>query len=124
MCSKLTVPKIEHKKATCALLCLKKKSQKTSFGQIMFYELQLLLLALLVLTYLRHLRRSWRWRHVPGFHWALSLPVIGHGYFSILSKHGHSRKFMEAMRDRYGDVFRYDLGPHPIVFVCKYEVSY
>ena len=32
-----------------------------------------------------HFSHSRRWSHLPGFHWATSLPVVGHGYRFFLS---------------------------------------
>ena len=45
-----------------------------------------------------HWRRSYRWRHFPGAHWATSLPVVGHAYQFLFMEGRDGDKTKMAVR--------------------------
>ncbi len=73
----------------------------------------LLLLAVLARKLLRDLKYS----SFPGPSPFLSLPLIGHGY---LLGSDVAEKLSECQR-KYGDVFRFDVGAFPSIFLCSHE---
>lgn len=63
----------------------------------MFLLLSLLLVAC-SLGLLLHLLKSRRWSHLPGAHWLLSMPVVGHAYLGVLAGATDPREQVERMR--------------------------
>ena len=81
-----------------------------------------LLFIVLVLTLIfvwgvkRHLFLS-QWDHFPGFKSWEALPVLGHAH-----KLGEEPiKALLEYKKKFGDVFRLDLGPDPMIILAGYE---
>ncbi len=70
-----------------------------------------------LLEYWRRLSHWLKWDHLPGFSSITSLPFIGHGY-----KVGDRplEKIIE-LRQKFGGVFRIDLGPFPTIIVTDFK---
>ena len=78
------------------------------------YFLPLLSLFLLLLKRLLYLRR---WNHFPGLSSWTSWPMIGHG--NHLGEDPLSR--LSQMREKFGDIFRCDIGSMPTVILCDFD---
>ncbi len=74
-----------------------------------------------LLGLLSHWIKSARWRHLPGYSWALSAPVVGHAYLGLVSGITDPIKHIERCRRRFGDLFRCDIGHDPTVILCDYD---
>lgn len=69
-----------------------------------------------------YLLKWWRdfskWDHFPGPTKLQSLPMIGHGHLAA------GKPFKEVLREnraKYGDIYRFDLGALPTIFLCNYD---
>ena len=83
----------------------------------MFVELLAAFLSLCaVALWLRwnHLRK---WDHFPGPQASQALPLVGHAY---LVGSNPIKTFLD-MKQKYGNVFRLDLGPAPCVIIAGFE---
>ncbi len=58
-----------------------------------------------------------KWNHFPGPSSLTSLPVIGHAYMIMQNP----IQQLDKMRDKYGDVFRCDIGFLPTVILCDHQ---
>ncbi len=77
------------------------------------------ILVLLVSYYLlRWWKRFCQWDHFPGYSKYLSFPIIGHGHLMVGKK---LREFMQENKKAFGDMYRFDMGPNPTVFINNFE---
>ena len=83
----------------------------------MFIELLLLLLCYGLFLFWRRHRNLQRWDHFPGPKGIKSLPFIGHAY--LLGD--DPIRALLGLRDKYGNIFRLDLGSVPCVVIAGYE---
>jgi len=60
-----------------------------------------------------------RWDHFPGPKSWQAIPFLGHSY--LLAK-GPIEAMLE-MKEKYGEIFRLDLGPKPTVIVADFELA-
>ena len=58
-----------------------------------------------------------KWDHFPGPSKLTSFPVIGHGHMAAGKP---LKQVLKENRARYGDIYRFDIGPIPTVFLCNY----
>ena len=75
---------------------------------------------LVVLYIVRSYIKSRHWDHFPGFSFLTSLPIIGHAY----KLKGNPLEVIEKCRQKFGSIFRLDIGNMPTVIICDYEDVY
>ncbi len=73
----------------------------------------LLLLAVLILRWLRH---AVKWKGFPGLSPFKSVPMVGHTYVFRGKK---QQDVLAHHRARYGNVFRLDVGGVPTIILCQ-----
>ena len=76
---------------------------------------------LCLLGLVAHWIKSFRWSHLPGCSWLLSMPVVGHAYLGIVSGSTSPIEHIEKCRRPFGNVFRCDIGHDPTVILCDYD---
>ncbi len=82
----------------------------------MFFEL---LLFMLVVFIVKKYKDNLKYNHIPGPSPWLSLPLMGHGY---LLGFNPPRTLLE-MKEKYGDIFRLDIGNSPTIWLCTYDLT-
>ena len=79
----------------------------------------LILLILFVTLYvLNHIKKNSRYSHLPGPSPWLSLPLVGHAH--LLAGDVDAGDILRGFHRRFGDIFRFDLGSAPTVYLCDY----
>ncbi len=82
-------------------------------------ELFALVLVTILLLYLtKWWNHARKWLHFPGPPAYKSLPILGHTYMLA------GRQLKEVLKEnrrKYGDIYRFDVGAIPTVFICDYD---
>lgn len=77
----------------------------------------LILGGILLLIFSKY-RHNLKYSDLPGPSPFLSLPIIGHGY--LLGD--DAPEALMRCQEKYGDIFRFDLGSWPTVFLCRHSL--
>jgi len=73
------------------------------------------LLVILTLWFTHKWMQAKKYADLPGPAWYLSLPLIGHAY--MLGSNPCTK--MLELREKYGDIFRLDVGSFPSIFLIS-----
>jgi len=72
-------------------------------------------LTVVILWFTHKWRQAQKYADLPGPAWYLSLPLVGHAY--MLGSNPCTKMF--ELREKYGDIFRLDVGSFPSVFLTS-----
>ena len=78
--------------------------------------LLVLVIVVVILYMIDHVKRNAKYEDLKGpSHW-LSLPLVGHAYLLGTDVDGTLKKYQK----KFGDIFRFDVGNIPTVFLCDF----
>ncbi len=79
--------------------------------------LALSLLLILLVYLIKWWSHARKWMHFPGPPIYKSLPILGHTHM-LAGK--QLKEVLEENRKKYGNIYRFDVGAIPTVFICDY----